>query len=77
MKLILTKEVWHRTNPNYICMLVQFEDSDVHYFHQKKNWMPKESEICDIIKTMVGLKHSLCQMFNQAICDGLKKRIDG
>ena len=69
--------MWHKKNPDYPCLLVQFEDSDEHYFHNKKNWMPKEPEVVDIIKRLLEVKPSLASLFRKAIRDGLAETNNG
>ena len=50
MRLIVTKDVSHNTNPDYACLLVQFDGHDANFYTSKMNWMPKHSEILDILR---------------------------
>ena len=73
-RIYITTKCWHHTNPDYPCLIVQFEKGDRHFFHEQGNWMPKEVEIVDIIKGMLRIKPSLATMFSTAIRDGLRER---
>ena len=55
MKIILTDELIHKSNSDYQGVLVQFGDDDKHYFHNRKNWLPKSSEAYALHKLMYAL----------------------
>jgi len=52
MKLILTDKVAHKYNKDYLCLMVQFEDEDKHFFKLQKNWLPKSAEVFALHKLM-------------------------
>jgi hypothetical protein len=56
---VTSKVVSHHTNPDYNCLLVQFEPGDKHYHQFRKNWMPKDQEVFNIWKIMINLSPTL------------------
>jgi len=56
---VTSKVASHHTNPDYNCLLVQFEPGDKHYHQFRKNWMPKDQEVFDIWKIMMNLSPTL------------------
>lgn len=53
MKVLFTKDVKHKLNKEYYVVLVQFEDTDEHYHHDKKNWIPKDEEVLSLVDMMM------------------------
>lgn len=69
MKLINTKKVTHRGNDEYECLLIQFEKDDKNYFHDKKNWLPKHSEVILIVKRLIEIepKNTKKELFDEIL----------
>lgn len=69
MKVVITNDVTHKVNGDYVCVLVQFEDKDTHFFKDKMNWLPKDSEVLTLVKLMVLFSDTFKSEFNQFIKD--------
>lgn len=67
MKLLISRDVAHKKNDEYECVVVQFEDEDRHYWHSAKNWMPKDDEIYALHKIMYALSPSYRAMIKKEL----------
>jgi len=56
VKIVITNKVMsHHTNNDYNCVLVQFEPGDSHFKPIRQNWMPKDSEVLELLEAMMNL----------------------
>lgn len=67
MKLLLTSDVKHHTQAKYVCLVVQFEPQDAHYWHDDMNWMPKDEEIISIVNLMKGISPSFKKLLKKEV----------
>jgi hypothetical protein len=59
-------------NPDYLSVIIQFEETDEHFFNQKMNWMPKHNEIADYLRLIFMIEPRekqdiLFKQFNEAM----------
>lgn len=55
MRIELRKDVFHKQNEEYYCLLVQFETKDTNFFQKKSNWMPKSTEMFAISQLLMAI----------------------
>ncbi len=67
MRLLLLDDVKHHTQPKYVCLLVQFEPGDKHYWQERSNWMPKDKEIISIVSLMRDISPSFKQLLKKEV----------
>lgn len=64
---VLTKDVNHALNDDYLCLLVQFKESDKHFHEKKINWMPKDSEVLDMVRLMILVSPTFKNKINEVL----------
>ena len=73
MLITVTKDVAnHKINPNYECLLIQFEKSDKHYFENRNNWMPTDEEVIKICAVLLNISPTFRRRFKKTFREVMK-----
>lgn len=78
VKIIPTKDVFHKVNNDYTCVLIQFEPGDSHFFRERMNWMPKHGEIREYLREIMkaepkGKREILADFLIEGLVEGMKE----
>ena len=63
-------------NPNYKTAIIWFQKEDRHFFSARNNWMPKHTEIEEILETLIKIeapdkRKELFDRFSKALDKGM------